>query len=66
MLFENQVEWKDIVRGLVKDVIEELESEHSELWALCQGDGEKMGEIMREMKEQCTECVEEYRETLVE
>ena len=31
MLFENQVEWKDIVRGLVKDVIEELESEHSEL-----------------------------------
>lgn len=66
ILFEHQVEWKDIILGLVKDVIEELESEHSELWALCQGDREKMGEIMREMKEQCTECVEEYRETLVE
>ena len=58
------VEWKDIVRGLVKDIIEELESEHKELWESCQRDGKKTGKLMQEMREECTHCVEEYRKTV--
>ena len=63
---ENGVEWKDIVKGLVKDVIEELESEHSELWSSCQRDGEKTGKLMQEMKKECIQCVEDYKISLTE
>lgn len=63
---KNGVEWKDIVRGLVKDVIEELESEHSELWTSCQRDGKKTGKLMQEMRKECTQCVEDYKISLAE
>ena len=63
---ENGVEWKDIVRGLVKDVIEELESEHSELWSSCQRDGKKTGKLMQEMRKECAQCVEDYKISLAE
>ena len=55
------MQWEDIVRGLVKDVIEELELECEELWTSCQRDGEKIRKLMQEMREQCTQCVEEYK-----
>ena len=60
------VQWKDIVRGLVKDVIEELESEHSELWSSCQRDDKKIGQLMQEMREECTQCVEDYKTSITE
>ena len=60
------VQWEDIVRGLVKDVIEELELECEELWSSCQRDGEKIKKLMQEMREQCTQCVEEYTITIEE
>ena len=60
------VQWEDIVRGLVKDVIEELELECEELWSSCQRDGEKIKKLMQEMREQCTQCVEEYKITIEE
>lgn len=63
---DNLVEWKDIVQGLVKDVIEELESEYSELWTSCQRDKEKIRELMCKMRDQCIECVEEYKKSLME
>ena len=63
---ENGVEWKDIVKSLVKDVIEELELEHSELWSSCQRDGEKTGKLMQEMKKECIQCVEDYKMSLTE
>lgn len=65
-VFENGVEWKDIVRGLVKDVIEELESEHSELWSSCQRDRKKTGKLMQEMRKECAQCVEDYKISLAE
>ena len=63
---ENGVEWRDIIRGLVKDVIEELESEHSELWSSCQRDRKKTGKLMQEMRKECTQCVEDYKISLAE
>ena len=48
------VQWEDIVRGLVKDVIEELQLECDELWSSCQRDGKKIKKLMQEMREQCT------------
>ncbi len=63
---ENGVEWKDIIKGLVKDVTEELESEHSELWSSCQRDGERTGKLMQEMREECAQCVEDYKISLSE
>lgn len=65
-VIEDGVEWKDIVRGLVKDVIEELESEHSELWTTCQRDGERTGKLMQEIKKECAQCVEDYKISLTE
>jgi hypothetical protein len=66
VVVENGVEWKDIVRGLVKDVIEELETEHSELWSSCQREGERTGKLMQEMREECAQCVEDYKISLSE
>lgn len=61
---ESGVQWKAIIRGLMKDVIEELETDHTELWGSCQRDQDKIGEIMAELREQCTQCVKEYKKTL--
>lgn len=58
------VQWKDIVKGLVKDVIEDVSSDHKELWTSCKRDGKSTGKLMREMREQCTQCVEEYKKTV--
>ena len=60
------VQWEDIVRGLVKDVIEELQLECEELWSSCQRDWKKIKKLMQEMREQCTQCVEEYKITVEE
>ena len=46
-------------------MIEELELECEELWTSCQRDGEKK-KLMQEMREQCTQCVEEYTITIEE
>ena len=61
-----RVEWKDIVRDLVKDVIEDTELEHGELWTSCQMDGQRMGRVMKEIKEECIQCVEEYKRNNVD
>ena len=58
------VEWKDIVRGLMKDVTEELESDHGELWSSCQRDKTKMGDLMQELREECTQVVKDYKKNL--
>ena len=50
----------------MKDVIEELESEHSELWRSYQRDGKKIGQLMQEMREECTQCVEDYKTSITE
>ena len=60
------VEWKDIVRDLVKDVIEDTELEHDELWGVCQMDGKRMGQVMKEVREECTQCVEDYKRNCIE
>ena len=66
VVVESGVKWKDIVRGLVKDVIEELESEHLELWSACQRDGKRTGKLMQEMRKECAQCVEDYKISLSE
>ena len=63
---ENGVEWKDIVRGLMMDMIEELESEHSEQWSSYQRDGKKIGKLIQEMRQECAQCVEDYKISLAE
>lgn len=60
------VEWKDITKGLIKDVIEEIETEHNELWTSCQRNKKRKGKIMQELWEQCTQCVDEYKKTVVD
>ena len=57
-------EWEEVVEGLVGDVLEELREENTREWEACQLDPTLLGQLMQELREECLQTVEEYRNKL--
>ena len=48
----------------MKDVIEELESEHCELWNSCQRDRQRRVQLIQEIRKECAQCVNDYKTSI--
>lgn len=58
----DQEEWGEIEEGLAADVLEELTLEHEKLWVSFQQQPVLVGQLLDEIKHECTSTVQLYRE----
>ena len=57
-------DWEAITEDLVGDVLEQLSSDHEELWSKCQQEPLLLEQIMEELGKESSQVVVEYRERL--
>ena len=59
---ELEAEWNEITENLVADVLEDLALENEELWAKYQKEPKFMKRLMRDLQEESTRTVTDYRD----